>query len=38
MQISQSKKSAVKNVIPDFNEKDKKLYPPETQPSLNTIR
>lgn len=30
LQISQSKKSAVKNVIPDFNEKDKKLYPPET--------
>jgi hypothetical protein len=28
----------VKNVIPDFNEKDKKLYPPETQPTLNTIR
>jgi hypothetical protein len=36
--ISQSKKSAVKNVIPDFNEKDKKLYPPETQPPLNTIK
>jgi len=28
IQISQSKKSSVKNVIPDFNEKDKKLYPP----------
>lgn len=27
--ISQSRKSEVFNVVPDFNHKDKKMYPPE---------
>ena len=29
IKISQTKKSEVYNVVPDFNQKDKKIYPPE---------
>ena len=38
MQISQSKKSEVHNLVPDFNNKDKKLYPPEDEVNRQSIK
>lgn len=36
--ISQVKRSEVFNVVPDFNQKDKKNYPPEEEVNRSSIK
>jgi hypothetical protein len=38
MKVSQAKRSEVHTVVPDFNEKDKKYFAPETEVSRASIR